>query len=125
MQMTDALEEAHGRGIFHRDLKPDNILLTRKGSIKLLDFGIAKLTAPAGATATMVSGVMGTPIRVRPEQAEGSQIDGRSDRFSLGAVLYDCWRAGRAASAPLRQATNSPPLLPVAEPPPRRGPPRR
>ncbi len=96
MQMTDALEEAHGRGIFHRDLKPDNILLTRKGSIKLLDFGIAKLTAPAGATATMVSGVMGTPLYMSPEQAEGGEVDGRSDIFSLGAVLYELL-AGRRA----------------------------
>ena len=57
-----ALADAHEAGSFHRDLKPDNILLTPRAVLKLLDFGIAKLTAPAGATATMVSGVMGTPL---------------------------------------------------------------
>jgi serine/threonine-protein kinase len=96
LQMAGALEEAHARGIYHRDLKPDNILLTRKDSIKLLDFGIAKLTAPDGATATMLSGVSGTPMYMSPEQAEGQQVDGRSDIFSLGAVLYELL-AGRRA----------------------------
>ena len=96
LQMASALEEAHGRGILHRDLKPDNILVTRKGSIKLLDFGIAKLTAPTDASATMLSGVMGTPLYMSPEQAEGAQLDARSDIFSAGAVLYELL-AGRRA----------------------------
>ena len=96
LQMAGALEEAHARGIYHRDLKPDNILLTRKGSIKLLDFGIAKLTSPGGATATMLSGVIGTPMYMSPEQAEGEHVDGRSDIFSLGAVLYELLTGRRA-----------------------------
>ena len=96
LQMTSALEEAHGRGILHRDLKPDNILVTRKGSIKLLDFGIARLTAPTDGSATMLSGVMGTPLYMSPEQAEGAQLDARSDIFSAGAVLYELV-AGRRA----------------------------
>jgi serine/threonine-protein kinase len=96
LQMASALEEAHGRGILHRDLKPDNILVTRKGSLKLLDFGIAKLTAPTDASVTMLSGVMGTPLYMSPEQAEGAQVDARSDIFSAGAVLYELL-AGRRA----------------------------
>jgi TolB-like protein len=89
LQMASALEEAHAMGILHRDLKPDNILVTRKGSIKLLDFGIAKLTVSRGATATMLSGIVGTPHYMSPEQAEGTQVDARSDIFSLGALLRD------------------------------------
>lgn len=96
LQMASALEDAHARGILHRDIKPDNILLTRKGSVKLLDFGIAKLTAGAGATVTMQSAVMGTPLYMAPEQAEGGLLDARSDIFSLGAVLYELV-AGRRA----------------------------
>jgi serine/threonine-protein kinase len=96
LQMASALEAAHARGILHRDLKPDNILVTRKGAIKLLDFGIAKLTASPGATATMLSGIVGTPLYMSPEQAEGLQVDARSDIFSLGAVLYELL-AGRRA----------------------------
>jgi serine/threonine-protein kinase len=96
LQMTSALEDAHARGILHRDLKPDNILVTPKGSIKLLDFGIAKLTVERDATATVVSGVVGTPLYMSPEQAEGGRVDASSDIFSLGAVLYELCSGRRA-----------------------------
>jgi len=96
LQIASALEDAHAAGIFHRDLKPDNILLTRKGSIKLLDFGIAKSTVNEGDAATMASGVIGTPLYMSPEQAEGAPVDASSDIFSLGAVLYELC-AGRRA----------------------------
>src|SRR5262245_16208646 len=103
LQMASALEDAHARGICHRDLKPDNILLTRKGTIKLLDFGIAKLTTTGGdrtqdptQAQTMTSGVVGTPLYMSPEQAEGAPIDARSDVFSLGAVLYELLTGRRA-----------------------------
>jgi eukaryotic-like serine/threonine-protein kinase len=108
LQIASALEEAHARGICHRDLKPDNIFLTRKGTIKLLDFGIAKLTERGGATETLASAVMGTPLYMSPEQAEGGVVDPRSDLFSLGAVLYELV-AGRRAFDTLAGVLRDPP----------------
>jgi serine/threonine-protein kinase len=96
LQIASALEDAHAAGIFHRDLKPDNILLTRKGSIKLLDFGIAKSTLTEDEAATMESGVVGTPLYMSPEQAEGARLDASSDIFSFGAVLYELCTGRRA-----------------------------
>jgi eukaryotic-like serine/threonine-protein kinase len=87
MQIASALEEAHGCGILHRDLKPANILVTAKGSAKLLNFGLAKLAADGDATQTM--GILGTPLYMSPEQAEGKALDARSDVFSFGSVLYE------------------------------------
>jgi eukaryotic-like serine/threonine-protein kinase len=96
LQMASALEDAHAIGIFHRDLKPDNILLTRKGSIKLLDFGIARLTVNEEEAATRQSGIVGTPLYMSPEQTEGAAVDASSDVFSLGAVLYELCAGHRA-----------------------------
>ncbi|HEV2199882.1 MAG TPA: protein kinase [Bryobacteraceae bacterium] len=97
VQIAAALEEAHGRGITHRDLKPDNILKTRAG-IKVLDFGLAKLAAAADSdvTKTVEGTVMGTAAYMSPEQAQGKSADARSDIFSFGAVLYEVL-AGRRA----------------------------
>ncbi len=92
LEITGALEEAHGRGILHRDLKPANILVNDKGSAKLLDFGIAKVsseTDDTSGTLTLDGTVMGTPSYMSPEQAQGQRIDVRSDIFSFGAVLYE------------------------------------
>jgi serine/threonine protein kinase/Tfp pilus assembly protein PilF len=98
-QIAQALEAAHARGITHRDLKPANILVTASG-VKLLDFGLAKLTIPedSDATRTIAGTVMGTPDYMSPEQAQGQSTDSRSDIFSFGVVLYEMLSGQRAFS---------------------------
>jgi CHASE2 domain-containing sensor protein/tRNA A-37 threonylcarbamoyl transferase component Bud32 len=81
-----ALEHAHEHGFFHRDVKPDNIMLTKGGTVKVMDFGIARAV---DSTLTKTGSVMGTPAYMSPEQASGYKIDGRSDIFSLGVILYE------------------------------------
>ncbi|HEX4946647.1 MAG TPA: serine/threonine-protein kinase [Blastocatellia bacterium] len=100
LQITNALQAAHNAGIVHRDIKPDNIMIRPDGFVKILDFGIAKLTEPAdhnrdvttvaaGSVETATGQIIGTPAYLSPEQARGLKIDGRSDLFSLGVVLYE------------------------------------
>lgn len=94
-QLAEALSYAHAQGVVHRDIKPSNIMLANDGrSIKILDFGIARVdacaeTQAAEAVRTQVGQVMGTPRYMSPEQALGRNLDGRSDLFSTGAVLYE------------------------------------
>ncbi|HVI10352.1 MAG TPA: protein kinase [Candidatus Binatia bacterium] len=96
-QVSGALVAAHERGIVHRDIKPANLMVRKDGIVKLLDFGIAKLnedTGPVGVIGTLMSisqpgVVMGTVRYMSPEQARGQVVDGRSDLFSLGVVMYE------------------------------------
>ena len=99
-QIANALSAAHAAGIIHRDIKPENIMVRRDGYIKVLDFGLAKLTEPQGSTTdteaptramvnTGAGTVMGTANYMSPEQAKGTRVDARTDLWSLGAVLYE------------------------------------
>lgn len=86
-QISDALDFAHRNGIVHRDIKPANVILTSGDRVKVADFGIAKL--PQSGTLTKTGDMIGTPFYMSPEQIEGRRVDGRSDVFSAGVVLYE------------------------------------
>jgi serine/threonine protein kinase/Tol biopolymer transport system component len=110
-QIADALAAAHSAGIVHRDLKPGNIMVTDQDQIKVLDFGLATLTAAAPINATDETGeraaavetgagtILGTVAYMSPEQAEGHEVDARSDIFSFGAIFYEMLSGLRAFHA--------------------------
>ena len=109
LQIAHGLTAAHERKIVHRDLKPENLFLTLDGRVKILDFGVAKLQAPADdrsiesmTTVTKHGAMIGTVAYMSPEQLRGKPVDHRSDIFSFGAILYEMLAGARAFRAKLK-----------------------
>src|SRR5439155_228685 len=138
VQIASGLAAAHEKGVVHRDLKPENLFLTRDGRLKILDFGLAKLTQPetkdgaAAEAATLSAGTeagvtLGTVGYMSPEQVRGMSADARSDIFSLGTVLYEmatgqrAFRRSSPAETMSRILTDQPPSVTDTRPDARSG----
>ena len=118
-QVCAALDEAHRQNIVHRDVKPDNIIVSAAANglrVKVLDFGVAKLCDLAGSNLTQPDSIIGTPRYMSPEQCDGDEVDGRSDIYSLGVVLYEMLCGVVPFNAPSSKAIRA---QHVRQPPPR------
>jgi eukaryotic-like serine/threonine-protein kinase len=116
-EILAALDYSHRHGIVHRDIKPANIMITTTGSVKVMDFGIARALADASATMTHTNAVMGTAQYLSPEQARGEVVDARSDLYSTGCLLYELLTGqppfiGDSPVAIAYQHVSEPPMLP-------------
>jgi len=122
-QVCDALEAAHGKGVFHRDLKPDNVFVIDRGGhdfVKILDFGVAKLRDSVDDQETSAGVILGTPLYMSPEQALGKEIDRRADVWSAGVVLFELL----AGSVPFTAPSFVELAMCIREKPPKALPPR-
>jgi len=116
-EIAAALAHAHAHGVIHRDIKPENVLLTDDGHVVVADFGIAKALSAAGGERLTETGLaLGTPAYMSPEQAAGGEVDGRTDLYSLGCVLYEMLVGQTPHTGPSAQAIIA---RRMAEPPPR------
>lgn len=120
IQVAETLHYAHGKGVIHRDIKPSNIVIQPKGQVKITDFGIAHIEDPSATLQTQDGEILGTPAYMSPEQVLGHSIDGRSDLFSLGVILYELstgkrpfGREGKTLATLFNEIVHSEPAEPV------------
>ena len=117
VHVSRALHYAHKMGIVHRDIKPPNIICTEEGTTKVTDFGIAHIDDPDGQQMTRAGEILGTPVYMAPEQILGQPVDGRTDLYSLGVILYELTTGqrpfqGENLAAVFRAITNDDPISP-------------